>query len=145
MAKSESEGRLEFEMEQLEECPPIGADPSLLQEILINLFLNALQATKQSCRIQVTCRMSAWPDDPSRQGLWLKIADNGAGIPVSIQGNVFDAFFTTKQRGTGLGLFVVKRNVEALGGLISMQSPICGTGGTTFEILLPYPSKQESI
>jgi signal transduction histidine kinase len=63
------------------------------------------------------------------------------GIPVSIQANVFDAFFTTKQRGTGLGLFVVKRNIEALGGILSFQSPICETGGTAFEILLPYTPK----
>jgi signal transduction histidine kinase len=67
----------------------------------------------------------------------MAIADQGPGMPVDVREKAFDPFFTTKHRGTGLGLPIAKRIIDAHGGEIHIDTP--GAGGTVVTLLLPGP------
>jgi signal transduction histidine kinase len=73
----------------------------------------------------------------------IAVADNGPGIPADIRDKIFTAFFTTKTRGSGLGLATAKRLVEAHQGEISIECP--PTGGTTVTVQLPAPQGSGSV
>jgi len=75
------------------------------------------------------------PQCGGRAAAVVEIADRGAGIPPEIQGKLFNPFFTTKHRGTGLGLPISQRIVEEHGGAIEVQSQM--GQGTVFRVLLP--------
>jgi two-component system sensor histidine kinase AtoS len=104
------------------------ADAELLKLVIQNFLLNAVHAINGSGSIQVdvqtigsVCRVT--------------VTDSGPGIPPEIREKLFTPFFTTKARGTGLGLSTAKRFVEAQGGTIAIESP--STGGTAVSIELP--------
>ena len=104
------------------------ADPELLKLVIQNFLLNAVHAINGSGSIQVDvhtigsmCRMT--------------VTDSGPGIPPEIREKLFTPFFTTKARGTGLGLSTAKRFVEAQGGTMVIDCP--PTGGTSVSIELP--------
>ena len=106
----------------------IAGDREMLQVVFQNILMNAAQATEGQGRIDVTishangrCRVA--------------IADRGPGMPEEVREKAFDAFFTTKHRGTGLGLPIAKRVVEAHGGTIQIDVP--PAGGTTISVELP--------
>jgi signal transduction histidine kinase len=95
-----------------------------------NILMNAAQAMDGQGRIDVTvttthgrCRIA--------------MADRGPGMPADVRERAFDAFFTTKHRGTGLGLPIAKRVVDAHGGTIHIDVP--PEGGTTISVDLPLP------
>jgi signal transduction histidine kinase len=85
----------------------------LWQQIVLNLLLNALQASPKGATVTVT--LTAQPR--------FTVTDHGPGIPADLRERVFDPFFTTKQKGTGLGLAIVRRNARALGGEVMIESP----------------------
>jgi two-component system sensor kinase FixL len=106
----------------------IAGDREMLQVVFQNILMNAAQAMDGQGHIDVTithvdgfCRVA--------------IADRGPGMPEEIRVKAFDAFFTTKHRGTGLGLPIARRVIEAHGGRISIDVP--GSGGTTVSVELP--------
>jgi signal transduction histidine kinase len=108
----------------------VQADPAQLQLVVQNVLMNAAQAMNGQGRVTVAtsmvngqCRVS--------------IADAGPGIPPDAQEHAFEPFFTTKSRGTGLGLPLAKRIVDAHGGEIHIDTP--PTGGTVVTLLLPVP------
>ena len=109
-------------------APAIHADPELLKLILQNLLLNAVQAVQGKGRIRVEVGAS---DAMST----IAVTDTGPGISPEVREKLFTPFFTTKSRGTGLGLSTAKRFVEAQGGSISIECP--AGGGTTVTIRLP--------
>lgn len=109
-------------------APPVVADPELLKIVFQNLLVNSAQAMRGRGRIDVTIGMT-----DSRCSV--KFVDRGPGIPADIRDKVFNPFFTTKARGTGLGLPTAKRLVEAQRGTIRVDCPI--DGGTTVTIQLP--------
>jgi signal transduction histidine kinase len=107
----------------------------LLEQVLVNLVSNARDAMPSGGRIRILAR-APLPDETSL-GPLLHIEDTGSGIPLELQGQLFQPFFTTKASGTGtgLGLVSVKSLLEQAGGSISFVSE---TGrGTTFQIRLP--------
>jgi PAS domain S-box-containing protein len=106
----------------------VQADPEQLQLVLVNLFLNAAQATNS----QGLIRVAVSTDDGMHR---IVIADDGPGIPADVRERIFEPFFTTKHRGTGLGLPTAKRVVERHGGSIAMECP--PTGGTVVTVSLP--------
>lgn len=108
----------------------IVGDPEMLQIVFQNILMNAAQAVAGHGRIDVTI---------SEDGTHCHIAfaDRGPGMPQEVREKAFDAFFTTKSRGTGLGLPIARRVIEAHGGTISIDVP--PTGGTTISIRLPRP------
>ena len=108
--------------------PPVIADPELLKIVFQNLIVNGAQAMGGRGRISVWVHAT----DESCQ---VTFVDAGPGIPHEIRQKIFHPFFTTKARGTGLGLPTAKRLVEAHQGTIDIECP--DTGGTTVTIRLP--------
>jgi PAS domain S-box-containing protein len=104
------------------------ADPELLKPTLLNLLINAAQATRGRGRVAVTVA----EDGPA---CVVDIVDTGPGIPADVQDRVFEPFFTTKARGGGLGLPIARRTVELHGGTLTLV-PHDG-GGAWFRITLP--------
>ncbi len=117
--------------------PNIEADPEQLKEVLLNIILNACEAMKGGGSIVIH----------EKQGFLkalgelalIRVNDNGPGIPKSIQDEIFQPFFTTKEEGTGLGLSIASRIVEQHEGFLDLISK--EGEGTTFEIVLPVNPK----
>lgn len=103
------------------------ADPRLLRQALINLFVNALQAMPRGGHLEV--RASSADREAE-----IVINDTGPGIPHELRARIFQPFFTTKATGTGLGLAVVKRIVEGHGGAIEVGNV---STGAEFRLRLP--------
>jgi len=112
----------------------VRADAGQLSQVLWNLVQNALQALKGSAEAAVTVRIH---QDSGTGGGWARfsVKDNGPGIPEDEKSAVFEPFFTTRERGTGLGLATVHRIVQNHGGRIRVRSEL--GRGTTFEVILP--------
>lgn len=101
-----------------QDLKPLQADPGYLEEIVFNLMVNALQALKQA-EGQRTLELKA---EPVGDGVSIRIADNGPGIATDQLGLIFQPFYSTKEEGTGLGLYITKRLVEKCGGTIRVES-----------------------
>ena len=109
---------------------PVTIDATLISQSLLNLVLNAADATPTGGTIAVT--FGAPTSDSGARQFHLVVRDSGPGIPPAILDKVFNPFFTTKDNGTGLGLAIVHRIVEAHEGTISVTNP--PEGGARFEI-----------
>ncbi len=117
-------------------------DVGQMRQALLNLVQNAIEALAHGGRIEVSCRTA--PSDGSegsRAGVEIVVSDDGPGIPRGAEERIFEPFYTSKARGTGLGLATAKRIVEAHGGEIRLASS--GPGGTAFRIWLPDASGPE--
>ena len=117
-------------------------DPDKIHQVFLNIVVNAIQAMPGGGRLTVTSRwMDALPEgmqDKPREGtagVLFTFEDTGIGIPEDAMAGLFEAFHTTKEEGTGLGLVIAKRIVEAHQGTIRVSSKP-GTG-TCFEVWLP--------
>jgi signal transduction histidine kinase/CheY-like chemotaxis protein len=115
--------------------PSIMADPNQLQQVFINIILNAYQAMPDGGTLHITTRTVSLE-------LQVIFADTGTGIPSESVQNIFDPFFTTKEvgEGTGLGLSVSYGIVKAHGGDIEVESQV--GKGTTFAIKLPLDKSE---
>ncbi|MGE5255120.1 MAG: sensor histidine kinase [Hyphomicrobiales bacterium] len=127
------------------QLPPLLSDPSQLQQVLLNLITNAIDAHdgKPYGSIRISTRA-----DTRLQQAEVTVADTGVGIKPENLRRIFDPFFTTKAvgKGTGLGLSICYSTIRRLGGSISVRSEV--GKGTEFTIVLPFqPPKelQESI
>ena len=109
-------------------APPIQADPDLLKIVFVNLLMNAAHAMQGRGVIRVAL---AAVDQSCR----IVFADAGPGIPPDTREKIFTPFFTTKARGTGLGLSTAKRFVELHGGSLTIDCP--PHGGTLVTVQLP--------
>lgn len=109
----------------------VPADARMLRQAFINLLMNAFQATPKGGRILVR---TALEDRGEAHFARVEVSDCGPGIAPELLPQIFQPFFTTKATGTGLGLAVVKRIVDAHHGEISVRSE---GGGTTFTVRLP--------
>ena len=125
-------GNVEIATDLTPDLPMIRVSSSEMQQVLLNLINNALQAMEKSGgRLDIRTRL-----DQSQ--VVIDMSDNGPGIPRANLGRIFDPFFTTKPvgRGTGLGLSICYGIVHKLGGSIEVES-VVGLG-TTFHIRLPH-------
>ncbi len=114
-----------------ESLPLIEADQDQLKRMINNLIKNSTEAVRNMGDIWIETRR-----DEGSNEILLSIEDNGAGIPEAIIQKVFDPYFTTKERGTGLGLAMVKRMVEAHHGTIVIRNR--PRGGTS--VILRFPA-----
>jgi signal transduction histidine kinase len=117
-----------------DQVPELLADRGQVEQVLINLVLNGLEATPAGGRVEV----SATPADrDGRPGVLISVRDTGPGIPADVLPKIFDPFFTTKPpgQGTGLGLSICRDIVRTHGGEIAVQSG--AGGGATFTVWLP--------
>jgi PAS domain S-box-containing protein len=115
-------------IESTGESVVVQADPELLRELLLNLVLNACQASVGIGPIVVTATAAA-------ETCRIAILDRGPGIPDEIRHRVFEPFFTTKHGGTGLGLAIVKRLADLQNGSVSLEDR--EGGGTAALVTLP--------
>ncbi len=123
------QARVDFISELDDELSPISADRELLKQVLLNILINAVQAISARGKI----RIRTWQYSDSQQAI--SIEDNGCSIDLSLQKKIFDPFFTTKASGTGLGLALSQRIINAHQGDIRVASlPGCGA---TFTLILP--------
>ena len=102
--------------------PPIFADPHQIQQVLLNLIINAEQAML-AAHGRGTLILRSW-HDREREAVIFEVHDDGPGMPAEVQAKVFDPFFTTKEDGTGLGLAIVYAIVEAHHGRIDVESTV---------------------
>lgn len=117
----------------------VEGDEDLLHRAVFNLALNAVQASPVDGRVSVELATLTSTDAPAglsfdRGGVAIRVSDTGPGIPEAIRDRLFDPFFTTKPGGTGLGLSVVHRAIEAHRGFVFIDSD---TRGTRVTVLLP--------
>jgi signal transduction histidine kinase len=123
--------RLRVTTELDERVPKVSADPDQLQQVFLNLLLNARDAMPDGGDLRIALSF----DEEAREVL-AEFADNGHGIPEEVLPHVFDPFFTTKRAGAGLGLAVCYGIVTAHGGRVEVESG-GGHTGTTIRVTLP--------
>jgi two-component system sensor histidine kinase PilS (NtrC family) len=117
----------------------VDGDEDLLHRAVFNLALNAVQASPQGGRVRVELAPLSMDQVPAGVsfdlgGIALRVSDDGPGIPLEIRDRLFDPFFTTKPGGSGLGLSIVHRAIEAHRGFVFVDSDDRGTRVT---VLLP--------
>jgi signal transduction histidine kinase len=110
------------------DLPFIAADAGQIQQALLNLFLNAVQAMPEGGALTVAA-------EPADHAVRIQIRDTGAGIPQENLTRIFQPFFTTKHRGTGLGLSITRNIIEKHRGTICVAS--APGQGTVFTLVLP--------
>jgi PAS domain S-box-containing protein len=123
-----------FEVLIPEDLPPLVTDPEALEQILLNLLINASQACdKQDSQVTLKVEHGRGHGDD----FVIEVTDNGSGIDESLRDRIFDPFFTTKPStmGTGLGLYICHDRVQALGGDLEVESTV--GQGSTFRIVIP--------
>jgi signal transduction histidine kinase len=101
--------------------PEVHCDPDQLQQVLLNLFLNAADAMPGGGELRVTA-------GAAEGRAWLRVEDTGSGVPVELREKVFESFFTTKPAGVGLGLSVCFRIMSDHHGSISLEERDAGQG-----------------
>jgi len=112
-----------------DECIAV-VDPDKVRQVLLNIFLNAIEAMDEGGAIKISYR-----DDHDNSRAAIGISDTGCGIDQKDIPHVFDPYFTTKQTGTGLGLAIAHKIIEAHGGELNVESE--KGKGTTVSIILP--------
>ncbi|MFN8543432.1 MAG: ATP-binding protein [Candidatus Binatia bacterium] len=114
------------------ELPLILMDEAQVKQVLMNVVLNAVEATGARGRVEVSTDVQE-----DREGRWAVVAvsDEGAGISPDQAARIFDPFFSTKGTGSGLGLFIANRIMTAHGGRIRVTPR--PAGGTVFRLLFP--------
>lgn len=117
--------------------PPVTGSEGQLQQVMLNLLINALQALGTKGNVWVSARTL---DDGRAE---LEVRDDGPGVPVDVQARIFEAFFTTKPAGTGtgLGLSVSRKIVQEHGGELVVES--APGEGAAFKLRLPPASPEE--
>jgi two-component system sensor histidine kinase HydH len=119
------------------DLPLVIADPDLLQQVLLNLCLNAIQAMPQGGELTLATGVRRYRT--KRSLVEISVADTGAGIPKELMEKVFDPFFTTRSMGTGLGLPISVQIVRDAGGVITARNN--AGGGATLRVSLPIPAE----
>jgi signal transduction histidine kinase len=119
--------------------PDVRVDPVQLEQALVEIVSNALDAMPGGGRLRIRASHNA--PDPGSSEVIIEIADSGPGIPDQVLPSVCEPFVTTRQEGTGLGLAIAKRYVEQNGGALEISS---GPEGTTVRVRLPAVVPREA-
>jgi C4-dicarboxylate-specific signal transduction histidine kinase len=108
----------------------IRSDPAGLRQVLLNVIINAIEATPQGETVTLTTML-----DESHKSLVIRIDDSGKGLGDQNPDELVQPFFTTKIQGTGLGLAISKQIIESLGGSLNLEN--LSRGGARCSIKLP--------
>jgi two-component system sensor histidine kinase HydH len=111
-----------------EDLPKIRADADMLYQAFLNILINAMQAMPEGGHIDIVVKSGD-------NNLWIAFEDAGGGVPKEVVEKIWDPFFTTKDKGTGLGLVIVKNIIEAHNGQIRLDNR--SEGGSRVAIRLP--------
>lgn len=121
--------RIKFSFKPGKPLPPLVINPMQINQVLINLYLNAAEAMGEGT---ITTQIEP---DPSTTAVLISIEDSGSGIPLDMRARIFEPNFTTKKEGTGMGLYISKRIVEEHGGSLTLRNG--STRGACFVIEFP--------
>jgi C4-dicarboxylate-specific signal transduction histidine kinase len=127
--------RISVDSDPADDLVQVRGDPVQLQQILLNLFMNAMDAMDGVAPARRTISVKTATTDEG--GIVVRIADCGTGLPPSQEQSVFQPFFTTKKRGLGLGLSICASIVKLHGGTLSLQNNV--SEGATAIFRLPPP------
>src|SRR5499427_7370184 len=140
-----SRGSVAVTMDVPNGLPMIEGDHTQLCQVFTNLIANAFEALEGRGQVAIAASLSATEPDPELgltsdppEAIVIDVADNGPGVPPALSDRIYDPFFTTKVKGTGLGLGIVRKIVDAHDGRIDLSSSP-GTG-TRFRVTLPVSS-----
>jgi signal transduction histidine kinase len=135
--KLEARG-LQLEVRLMDDLPSLTADPDQLQQVLVNLLVNACDASRRGDTLSIAARSAP------KEMVLIEVSDQGSGIEAEHLDSVFDPFFTTKPRGqgTGLGLPIAAGIVRNHGGQITIKSS--PNEGTTVSVLWPASGEEGS-
>ena len=122
--------KIQIEKDLAKDLPPIKGSLSQLQEVFMNLFINACQAMPDGGKLSIKT------SNLQNQFVEIRIGDSGCGIPEQNLKNIFMPFFTTKKDGTGLGLSICYNIIKNHSGVIEIETLV--NKGTTFIIKLPF-------
>lgn len=128
---------LDLKVDVSDHIPPACLDREQVEQALVNLCMNAIQAMGDTGHLWLR---AGWSSSPEPM-LTLKVADTGPGIAPTVRSHIFDPFFSTKESGTGLGLSVVQRIVADHNGRVWVESEL--GEGSTFVIQLPLDHKND--
>ena len=120
--------RIRFHREAAPDLPPLHGDPEQIEQVILNLTINAVQAMPEGGDIHLRAARRGG-------GIVIQVKDQGVGIPAEQLDRIFDPFFTTKHEGTGLGLSVVHQIVTHHGGSVTAEPN--GPQGMTFTLWFP--------
>ena len=115
----------------------VAASAEAANDILSNVILNAIEAVGHSGRVSVSFHCEP-------QKCTIAVEDDGPGITSGLREKILQPFFTTKPRGTGLGLFIVTRRLEEIGGTLQIDSPLREQRGSRFRVTLPVATKDST-
>ena len=127
---------LNVEEKLARQLPVTPMDPAQMKQALVNLVKNAMQAMTRGGALTVQTGEGA-------DGVWVSIADTGGGIPAEKINRIFEPFYSTKEKGTGLGLMIVQRIVREHGGRIELESHV--GQGTIFRVWLPLHERKPRL
>ena len=138
-----SRGRIAVGVDVAPDLPLVGADPYQLTQVFTNLLINAYEALEGRGRVDLVARLvdtadtgALLPDGHQAvPSVVIDIADTGPGVPPEKADKIFNPFFTTKPQGSGLGLAVVRKIVDAHEGRIDLTTVV--GRGTRFRVTLP--------
>jgi signal transduction histidine kinase len=123
---------VEIQVEVPESSVPVVAFRDQVKQAVLNIAINALEAMPEGGRLTLSLEADAG-------SARIRVSDTGPGIPSDLADRIFDMHFTTKQSGTGIGLYVARSMFEAQGGTV--QTVRTGPAGTTFQLTLPLPER----
>lgn len=118
------------------QLPATPIDPTQVQQALVNLVKNAMQAMTRGGTLTLQT-------GENQDAVWVSVADTGGGIPQEQINRIFEPFYTTKKKGTGLGLMIVQRIIRAHSGRIELDSHV--GRGTTFRLWFPLQEKKPRL
>ena len=121
------------------DLPKVSADCVQLQQVILNLLMNAIDAMDSTAAAERNLRIETTLDD--QDFITVTVQDSGEGISPQIVERIFDAFFTTRSQGMGMGLAICRSIIEGHGGRLWVDSP--AQGGTAFYFSLPIASTRE--
>lgn len=127
--------QIDFRCEADAALGPLLADDGQLTQAVLNVVLNALQAVQRQGRIVVAARAEG------EEALLIEVRDSGPGVLAQNRAEIFEPYFTTKEDGTGLGLWIAQQIVAAHGGTIAVDN--APEGGAVFSFRLPWQARTE--
>jgi signal transduction histidine kinase/uncharacterized membrane protein affecting hemolysin expression len=127
--------KVELERDAPEQSVPVLAHRDQIKQAVLNLAINALEAMPEGGRLGLSIASEG-------ATATIRVSDSGTGIPPELRDRIFDMHFTTKQSGTGIGLYVARSIFEASGGTVTTEST--GPEGTTFRLTLPLHGRGSS-
>ena len=128
IATDAQKNKISVEIDAAADLPEVEVDPDKIKQVLLNISLNSLAAIKEGGKLTIELL-------PGTDNLTVIISDNGAGIEKMDLLRIYDPYFTSKPAGTGLGLAVVQKIMEAHGGKINVES----TAGKGTKVFLYFP------